>query len=221
MSRDGGTSAVRCVVCGRGWEFLPEPAFESDRGLARGLVIDSAGRGTPKAFPCLGGVRPLPPKPCCCRTLLHPGRSPEAVGGRRGWWGDNTAGVGGGHNARVGGGSSVSSACRNFVRVEKGEVGSGSVGKPWMVLCPPQVCHPSDEAYSEGTRPRHLHQTAGGGEGEEGQLRPRGEALAALECPLRRLAVLPRGVFSSSGPQSSLKQNLSQEELRRVWVKED
>lgn len=47
---------------------FPEPAFESDQGLVRGLVIDSAGRGILKAFPVFGGFAPVPPKPCSIRT---------------------------------------------------------------------------------------------------------------------------------------------------------
>lgn len=47
---------------------LPEPAFESDQGLVRGLVIDSAGRGILKAFPVFGGFAPVPPKPCSIQT---------------------------------------------------------------------------------------------------------------------------------------------------------
>lgn len=76
----------------------------------------------------------------------------------------------------------------------------------------PQVCHTPDEANPEGPCPRHLHQTAGGGEGEEGQLRPRGEAPGSPSlCPALLYLHKPLPV--------SLKQTLSQEELRRVWIK--
>lgn len=59
-------------------------------------------------------------------------------------------------------------------------VGTGGMnpGKAQDTPVSPQVCHPPDEANPEGPCPRHLHQTTGGGEGEEGQLRPGGEAPA-------------------------------------------
>lgn len=49
----------------------PEPAFESDRGLLRGPVIDSAGRGTRKRFPCLVGSVPSLPNPVAFGHRLY------------------------------------------------------------------------------------------------------------------------------------------------------
>ena len=43
-----------------------------------------------------------------------------------------------------------------------------------IVIAPRQVRDPSDDAYPEGPRPWYLHQTAGGGAREEGQLCARG-----------------------------------------------
>lgn len=39
-----------------------------------------------------------------------------------------------------------------------------------------QLCDPPDEADPARSSQRNLHQAAGGGEGEEGQLRPRGRS---------------------------------------------
>lgn len=150
--------------------FLLGPAFESDHGPARGRVIDSAGRGVREFSRVWRGL--CPPQTLLLSdilSLMFPGGGGmmlvSVVGHRRGrWW-------------------QLSSSCcgSRMWGVGKGDM---SPGKALDTPVSPQVCHPLDEANPEGPRPRHLHQTAGGGEGEEGQLRPRGEAPASPSlCP--------------------------------------
>ena len=50
-----------------------------------------------------------------------------------------------------------------------------SVKLIWVSVSVLQVCDTSDEEDPERSRQRNLHQTAGGGEREERQLRPRGQ----------------------------------------------
>lgn len=77
--------------------------------------------------------------------------------------------------------------------------GDMSPGKALDTPVSPQVCHPLDEANPEGPRPRHLHQTAGGGEGEEGQLRPRGEAPASPSlCPAHHMSIIGPNFFKTN-----------------------
>lgn len=148
---------------GTAWGFLLGPAFESDYGPARGRVIDSAGRGMREFSRVWGGLC-LPQTLLLSNTLslMSPGGGgmmPRSLVGYRRcrWW-------------------QLSSSCcgSRIWGVGKGDMKE----KAQDIPVSPQVCHPPDEANPEGPCPRHLHQTAGGGEGEEGQLCPRGEAPA-------------------------------------------
>lgn len=106
---------------GRDGEPLREPAFESDRGLlTRGRVIDSAGRGMSRAFPCLGG--PVPSLQTLSLSDTSP--SPTFPAGQ----GDSGTGT----VLPV-----VSSTRHYFGSRGVGGEGRGGLWEPWMVPCVP------------------------------------------------------------------------------------